>query len=188
MPVQNVYLNRGTWINAADTSTPSHGDDTFMKVCGHNPGDGNFYEARPLMLFNNDGFSGQIVSATLNIYIASTSGNRRWFYAYRMIRQFGQNATWVNSDGYGYWAYEGCDNPNTDRSYTQLTAQFDATVTGWHSKSITSLTELNSVISGIDSIILVPTNYEGDVRIAKSPSPYLAIEYTTSLVGGAQII
>ena len=187
MPIQNVYLNRGTWINEADMGGPSHGSDGYMKVCGHNPGDGNMYESRPLMLFNNDAFSGQIVSATLNLYISSVTGSPRRFYPYRMIRRFGQNANWTDSNSEGSWGYHGCDNPNSDRSYTPFTGMFAVAGVGWMSMPVTNLTELLSIIEGIDSVILVPTVTESDVRIAKDPAPYLAIEYTTSLVGGIQI-
>lgn len=185
MPIQNIYLEWGTWINGLDMTGPSHGGAATMKVGGHTD-NGQTAEARPLFKLDSDAFSGQIVSASLNLYASQASAGTN-IMAYRVIRASNANATWQSS-GLSDWQYDGCDNPNTDRSYTALfSAWYLMNTTGWHSIPIAEMTELNSIISGLYTLILLGSSTNYTASIAKSPAPYLAIEYTTSLVGGIQI-
>ena len=184
MPVQNVYLQWGTWINGLDQTGPTHGDETIMRVGGHTS-DGETVEARPLFKLNSDAFSGQIISATLNLYCTDISST---IMAYRVIRASTKNATWQNS-GLSDWTYDGCNAPNTDRSYTALfSAWYGMNTTGWHSIPIVAMAELESIISGIYTLILLPGSTNYTAFIAKDPLPYLAVTYQSSLVGGVQII
>ena len=183
MPVQNVYLEWGTWINGLDITGPTHGGESTMKIGGHT-WSGQTVEARPIMKLNSDAFSGQILSVTLNLYCTQIRSN---IMAYRVIRAGNANATWRNS-GLADWGIDGCEQPNTDRSFTALfSAWYVMNTTGWHSIPIVNMTEFNSIISGIYTIILLGSSTNYTAFIAKDPLPYLAIEYTTSLVGGVQI-
>ena len=170
-------MDWGTWLWINDQTIP-HGDDTYMNVGS---------EKRPLIKFDNDGFSGQILSATLNLY-CSTAGATPW-RAYKVNRTCGVNATWANTGvSYGAWRTGGCDSVNEDRSGVAMTAEIQLSSTGWHAVTITSLSELLGVINGLDVILLrnMKTG-RGTATIEKSPLPYLAITYETSIVGGVQI-
>ena len=91
MPIQNVYLEWGTWINGLDVTGPVHGGETTMKVGGHT-WSGQTAEARPLFKLNSDAFSGQIVSATLNLYASQASAGTN-IMAYRVIRASNANVS-----------------------------------------------------------------------------------------------
>lgn len=177
MPIQKVYMQWGTWLWDKDNTIP-HGNDSYMHVGS---------ERRPLIKFNNDGFSGQILSATLNLY-CSTAGSTPW-KVYKVNRACGVNATWANTGvSSGWWRTAGCDSVNEDRSGVAMTAETQLGSTGWHAVTITSLSELLGVINGLDVILLRNTETgRGTAVIEKSPSPYLAITYESSIVGGVQI-
>jgi|GEM_PF-2854279 len=167
----------GTWLWSNDQTIP-HGNDSYMKVDSG---------MRPLIKFNNDGFSGQILSATLNLY-CTTATDMPW-RAYKVNRACGVNATWANTGwGYGAWNKPGCDGVSEDRSLAAMTAEAQLGITGWHAVPITSLSELLGVINGLDVILLREAgSSRGATVIGKSPSPYLAINYESSIVGGVQI-
>ena len=177
MPIQKVYMTWGTWLWSND-QTISHGNDPYMRV-----GSGR----RPLIKFNDDGFSGQILSATLNLY-CSTAGDTPWI-VYKVNRACGVKATWANTgSSYGAWNEAGCDSVNEDRSGVAMTAETQLEITGWHAVTITSLSQLLGVINGLDVILLRDNQGgRGTAVIEKSPLPYLAINYESSVVGGVQI-
>jgi hypothetical protein len=182
MPIQNVYLNWGTFINEADQTLP-RGGETFMNVGLRSGG----YKSRVLMKFNNDGFSGQMLSATLNFYCSDVGGNPQ-FNVFKVNRASSVNATWQSS-GLSTWNNNGCEGVNEDRSGVTMITAYRLNSTGWNTVTITSLSELLGVINGLDTILL--REVDGDnrtwARIEKSPAPYLAVEYKTSIVGGVQI-
>jgi len=185
MPTQKMYLNWGTWINGLDLTGPTHGSEATMKIGGHS-WSGYTAEARPILGFNNDGFSGQIVSVTLNLYATETTAGSR-IMAHRVIRASNANAVWNNS-GVTDWAQAGCQSSLTDRSYTALFSEnYLMNTIGWHAIPIVEMVEFNLIISGIYTLILLGSSTNYTAFISKTQVPYLAIEYTTSLVGGIQI-
>ena len=184
MPTQKIYLQWGTWINGLDVGGPSHGGDSYMKV-GCHTWSGADAPARPILKFNSDGFSGQIVSVTLN-FTTGSEGLFTSFTPYRVVRTSNANAVWVNS-GVSDWGLAGA-GAASDRSFTPLCDSVGLGASAAHSIPLTNLTEFNSVLSGLYTIIFVENYVGGRYRyILKTPTPYLAVEYTTSLVGGIQI-
>lgn len=98
-----------------------------------------------------------------------------------MTRDYYHNATWSIP-----WKTPGCDHVWADRSDIRLFTSTRAK-SGWIEMPVADLTELLNVINGKDTILLVGGDAQA-ARIEKSPAPYLAIEYRSSLVGGVQII
>lgn len=174
MPIQNVYMNQGTWIFENDSTIP-HGSDSYMMAGVMNTG-----KCRPLINFNNDGFSGQILGGSLFVYCSNPNGYP-WIWGYRVTRDYYHNATWSIP-----WTTPGCDHVWADRSDIRLFTSTRAK-SGWIEMPVADLTELLNVINGKDTILLVGGDAPA-ARIEKSPAPYLAIEYRSSLVGGVQII
>ena len=183
MTTMILPLEWGTWIDENSQSTP-HGTDTFMQI-------GNTYSTyarRSLMKFTYNGIPGEIQSASLNIYVSDTGGSLPIFQVWRITRDCTSNATWLLSPQTA-WHAPGAENMNNDRYQTPLTSGYQITATGWHSIPITSLEQLQLLFDGLKTLLL----REGDSRpaatISKTTnSPYLAIDYKSSLVGGVQII
>ena len=176
MPIQKVYMNQGTWLNAGNDSNRFDGD-SYMNVglVGYQLA----YEARPLINFNNDGFSGQILSAKLHVY-CSSAGAQPWVTGYKVNRVFNIASTWRDP-----WTIPGCNEITSDRSNVQLFTGTRILAAGWTELPVANLSELLALISASDTILLV--GGAAAATIAKDPLPYLAIEYKTSIVGGVQI-
>lgn len=169
MPIQNVLMDYGTWLNPPDNYYP-HADDSYMSVDSYK---------RPLIHFANDGFSGQILSANLYVYCSAVP-DRIGVTGYRVNRAYNNAlAAWATP-----WGVPGCDQISEDRSNTPALTG-DIQYTGWTACPIVNLNELLAIINGLDAILLIGA--DGIATIAKSPAPYLAIEYKTSIVGGIQI-
>ena len=176
MPIQNVLMNAGTWLNASNDSNRFDGD-SYMNV--GRVGYQEAYEARPLINFANDGFSGQILSASLRIY-SLAADNGMWVTGYKVNRAFNIASTWRDP-----WTTPGCNAITEDRSNVALLTS-TRLAAGWNTLPVADLTELLAVIDGNDTILLVGDNHTA-VGIDKANVPYLAIEYKTSIVGGIQI-
>ena len=172
MPIQNVLMNAGTWLKVGDNYL-SHYGDSYMGL-GY---DGYW---RPLIKFNNDGFSGQILSASLKVYCSSTAWP--WVTGFKVNKVFNPvTAAWATP-----WTTAGCNAVNEDRSGVELFTGTQLTAVGWNTIPVADLSELLGVINGLDSIILTGSGAYA-TYIEKDPLPYLAIEYKTSIVGGIQI-
>lgn len=150
--------------------------------------------ARPLMMFNGDAFHGQIVSATISLYQTHYALDNSWFDLYRVKIASNNQATWVSSGVYA-WNGLGCSSPD-DHSLTSLANHRTAmSANTWYHLSITSLPELTQAIESNDAIVFIYTGIDkpigagGSVRFSKvtNYTPYLTINYTTSLLGGVQI-
>jgi len=183
MPTQNIPLTWGTymWEGQLDFSgygqgSPRIGKDTYyLKMY------------RPIFKFAPDAISGEIVSVSFNFYCDKTGGSNSDFTIHKVNRTTTTGATWYHS-GSSVWSGLGCSATEEDRTAAYLAAhQFMST--GWNSIAVTNMSLFNTWFSSQRIIILIniqsPTDY---ASIALSPVPFLAVEYTTSLVGGAQII
>lgn len=183
MPIQNIPLSWGTymWEGQLDFSgygqgSPRIGKDTYyLKMY------------RPFFKFAPDMISGEIVSASFNFYCDKTGGANSDFTIHKVNRTVTTAATWYHS-GSSVWTGLGCEATEEDRTYASL-ASYQFNSIGWHSISIPNLTFFNTWFGSQRAILLrgiqSPTDY---ASITLSPAPFLAVEYTTSLVGGAQII
>lgn len=183
MPIQNIPLSWGTymWEGQLDFSGYGQGSPRIGKDTSYQ----KMY--RPFFKFAPDMISGEIVSATFNFYCDKTGGANSDFTIHKVNRTTTTGATWYHS-GSSVWTGLGCSATEEDRTAAYLaTHQFMST--GWNSIAVTNMSLFNTWFSSQRIIILVniqsPTDY---ASIALSPAPFLAVEYTTSLVGGAQII
>jgi len=78
---------------------------------------------------------------------------------------------------------------NNDRYQIPLTSTYQITTTGWHSIPITSLEQLQLLFDGLKTLLLREEDSRPAATISKTTNtPYLAIDYKSSLVGGVQII
>lgn len=178
MTTLNLSMDWGTWINSDDNTIP-HGSDTYMRV-------GSYYTARPIMKFVYTGTPGLILSAKLKIYV-SDKGDSPQFQVWRITRESTINATWLDS-GLTVWAEAGAENQNNDHYQHPLTATYRILSTGWLEIPITNLTQFQAMLGGLKTILLRTTDPNAHATIEKTPAPYIAIEYKSSLVGGVQII
>lgn len=182
MAVQNFAMSWGTYLDQT-AETQQRSGESSMRVGYYNITPG--YQYRPILAFAGDQFSGQIVSVTLNLYCNSTGADN--FQIHTVNRTTTSAATWQHS-GSTAWQNNGCDATEEDRTAASWIDWYKFTNTGWHAIPITNLTPFNSFFSGQRMLILRPTEVNQNYAvIAKSPVPYLAITYTTSLLGGVQI-
>ena len=182
MTTMILPLNWGTWIDGSNQNA-SHGSDTFMKVGGAY----STYGVRSLMKFDYNGIPGAIQSASLNFYV-SNPGGEPWLQVWRITRDSTSNATWLVSPQTA-WHAPGAENMNNDRYQTPLTGGLKISATGWNSMPITNLEQLQLFLDGLKILLLRNDNTQEAATISKTTnSPYLAIDYKSSLVGGVQII
>lgn len=181
MTILHLPFNWGTWIDGSSQHA-SHGSDTFMKVGAAY----STYGVRSLMKFDYNGIPGAMQSASLNFYVTN-SGGAPMLQVWRITRASTANATWQVSP-ITAWHAPGAENMNNDRYQIPLTAQYQITTTGWHSIPITSLEQLQLFLDGLKILLLRNDDTREPAIIAKSPAPYLAIDYKSSLAGGVQII
>jgi len=183
MTTIELPLNWGTWIDANDQNE-THGSDSFLQI-------GNTYSTyarRSLINFSYNGIPGEIQSASLNFYVSDTGGSLPILRVWRITRASTINATWLSS-GSSVWHEAGAENMNNDRYQTPLTSTYQIMTTGWHSIPITSLEQLQLLFDGLKTLLLREEDSRPAATITKTTnSPYLAIDYKSSLVGGVQII
>lgn len=178
MPIQNVPMNWGTWLKSTDSYTPTHYADSYMRL-GFDSG--GTVECRPLIKFRDDGFSGQILSASIMLYCLS-AGNSPACGGYKVNKSFATSAAWATP-----WDTAGCNHVSNDRSGTSLANGPRLSTTGWITIPVTDLTELLGVLNGLDAILLVGDSRDYATIDKATYPPYLAIEYKSSIVGGVQI-
>lgn len=182
MATQTLTLNWGTWLKSTDNTIP-HGSDLYMEVGEHS----GWYNARPLMKFNYTGTPGEVLSASLNIYVTNRGGDPQ-VQVWRITRESTINATWQSS-GITAWATAGAENMNNDRYQIALTGEFRINATGWISIPITNLTQLQTMLEGTKTLIIRPVDIRTPATIDKNTNPpYLGLTYKSSLAGGVQII
>ena len=173
---QIISMAWGTFIDVTNVSVPQ-GGQSYMRLRNGQ---------LPLIKFNNDAFHGIMLSATLNLY-CSVLGGPSGFSAYRVIRPADLNAHWYNATATTSWGGEAC-SAASDRTFTKLTQLVPDMALGWNAIPISNLPELQAVLDGLDLILLADNASGFEINtIEKSPVPYLAITYTTSLLGGIQI-
>jgi hypothetical protein len=178
---QRIDFDWGTDLWAAGPDNSYVGND-YMRLNTDN-------HRRPLMRFKNDAFSGQIQSATLNVYVRYTP-SASWILGRRVNRNTTSAATW-NNCGYGAWDVAGC-NGAADRSSVDIFNINTTLVQGWNAINLTNLSEVQLMLDEYRTLTFYYTSptYLFDHVFEKSNSsnyPYLSINYTSSLVGGVQI-
>lgn len=184
MPTQNIPLQWATYIWEGQLDFSGYGlgsprigkDTTYQKMY------------RPFFKFSSDAISGSILSVTLNVYCDKTGGSNSGFTIHKVNKTVTTGATWYHS-GSAVWTGLGCSATEEDRTAASLTAVSQFTDTGWKSIPINNLSLFETWFASQRAIILInnesPTDY---ASIALSPAPYLEVTYSTSLVGGVQII
>ena len=184
MPIQNVLLSWGTYIEEGYPDTSRYGSGSpRIGIVPINRW------VRPIFKFASDGLSGQIQSVSFNFYCDKTGGSNADFTIHKVNKAVATDATWYYADYSSLpWTGQGCAATEEDRTAASLTATQGFVATGWTSFAVNNLSLFNLWFAGQRAIILVnsqtPTDY---ASIALDPAPYLAIEYKTSLIGGIQI-
>lgn len=186
MPVQNIPLDWGTWIQTNYPDSPRYGLGS--------PRVGTFYpmtepgvDYYSIFKFRMDGFSGQILSATLNVYCDVGGGSNMICDVNMVNKAANTSATWYYARYSDLpWTIQGCGAVYEDRSDVAMTS-VNLGAVGWKAVPI-NLTAFTPFLNGQRMLIIRPvqgpTNW-GSISLTNAP--YLAVEYKTSLVGGVQI-
>lgn len=184
MPTQEIPLTWGTYIWEADLNFTGYGQGSPR--IGIDTSYNKMY--RPLLKFDLGAISGSVVSATFNFYCDKTAGANSGFTIHKVNKAAATNATWYYANATSLiWTANGCSATEEDRTAASLASHQFAS-TGWNSIPVTNLSLFNTWFGSQRIIVLINTETPTDyASIALSPAPYLAVEYTSSLVGGIQI-
>jgi len=171
-------MDWGKYLDASAPDNPRNDVSYFILDQNNNK--------KPFMHFTDTPFSGTIVSGTLSFYLFALP-SASWVNVYRVNRAANVNCTW-NSTGLGSWSTPGCGD-QFDHSAVPMIENTTRLAEGWNHLTITNLSELRLLIDELDMIVMryMSEVYLSDHYIVKAQTPYLTVNYTTSLLGGVQI-
>jgi hypothetical protein len=181
MPTEHQQVINTDWVTYLDADAPntSRVDTPYSVFTPYN-------RQKPFMHFTDTPFSGTIQSGTLSFYLFANP-TASLFNVYRVNRAANSAATWA-STGLGAWSTAGCGD-QFDHSAVPMIVNTTTLSEGWNHLTVTDLSELRLLIDGLDMVVFqyISDVFLSDHYIVKSFTPYLTVNYTTSLLGGVQI-